>query len=257
MILFSIITVCRNDHNGLEQSFKSVIFQTCINYEWIVVDGNSHDGTVEWLSKLNSDMFRWVSEPDKGIFHAMNKGIDMAKGRYLIFLNSFDEFAHENVLKNISLAIEQKNPELIYGDAIDVSPSFTEYYKIAHRPKDLWKGMFTSHQAIVFKNRKGLYYPLEYKYASDYAYIALHLKETPEDRILYLKEAFCKFKLGGCNETLRFHAIKEDYLIRRKVMNLGLSKSIALYLLHFIHTILKKSMPAISRKVRYAYVQRN
>lgn len=257
-MLFSIVTVCRNDLYGLELTFRSVASQSCDDYELIVVDGNSKDGTVDWLSNLNFSRLRWITEPDKGIFDAMNKGIGMAKGRYLIFMNSFDEFAHGNVLKEISCSIKESRvePKLIYGDSIDVALDLKEYYKKARRPQDLWKGMFASHQAIIFKNNKNLLYPLRYKYASDYAYIALHLKEIPEEGILYLEQPLCKFKLGGCNETERYPAIKEDYLIRRDVIKIGVPKCMLLYVLHAIHTFLKRSFPGITRQIRYVSIRR-
>ena len=254
-MLFSIITVGRNDLHGLELTYQSVISQLSEDYEWIVVDGNSNDGTVDWLSKLNFYRLRWISEPDKGIFDAMNKGIAMAKGRFLIFMNSFDEFANVNVLENVSRAIDESTikPELIYGDVIDVSLDLTEYYKKARRPKDLWKGMFTSHQSIFFKNRKDLIYSLRFKYSSDYAFITLYLKETSADRILYLKQPLCKFKLGGSNEINRYPAIKEDYLIRRDVMKMGVPKCLGLFILHLAHTFFKKNMPRLTRQIRYAH----
>ena len=256
-MLFSIITVCHNDLHGLELTFRSVIGQSCNDYEWIVIDGNSEDGTVAWLSGLNFPRLRWSSEADNGIFDGMNKGIGSANGKYLIFMNSFDEFANEDVLKNISSAIQESSPEpeFIYGDAIDVSLDLKEYYKKARKPKQLWRGMFTSHQSMIFKNRNDLLYPLKYKYASDYAYIALHLKGIPDDRILYLKQPFCKFKLGGYNEINRYPAIKEDFLIRRDVMQIGVPKCVVLYIFHSLHTLLKKSVPGIMRQIRYAPVR--
>ena len=86
MKLFSIITICWNNLTELKKTFQSVDLQSCKDFEWIVIDGNSKDGTKEWLEK--NTLANWISEPDGGIYDAMNKGIDKASGEYLIFMNS-------------------------------------------------------------------------------------------------------------------------------------------------------------------------
>lgn len=99
---FSIITVCYNNRNGLEKTIKSVVCQTFKDFEFIVIDGGSMDGTKELLEQYNDKINFWCSEPDNGIYNAMNKGILHSKGEYLIFMNSGDVFYDENVLANIA-----------------------------------------------------------------------------------------------------------------------------------------------------------
>ena len=82
--LFTIITITKDNAAGLQKTWKSLMSQTCTDYEWIVIDGNSSDGT---KSLLKSTDAKWVSEPDNGIYDAMNKGIDKAKGDWLLFLS--------------------------------------------------------------------------------------------------------------------------------------------------------------------------
>lgn len=96
---YSIITVNLNNACGLEDTIKSVINQTCHNYEYLIIDGGSTDNSKSIIEQYNSQIDYWVSEPDKGIFNAMNKGIKASKGDYLIFMNSGDCFYEKNVLE--------------------------------------------------------------------------------------------------------------------------------------------------------------
>lgn len=96
----SIITINYNNLGGLRKTVKSVVNQTWQGFEYIVIDGGSNDGSVAYLESLSGNIDYWISEPDKGIYNAMNKGIEFAKGEYLIFLNSGDHFFDNDVLKN-------------------------------------------------------------------------------------------------------------------------------------------------------------
>ncbi len=97
----SIITVNLNNKDGLQKTIDSVLSQTYKDFEWIVIDGGSTDGSKELIEKFSNHISYWVSEPDKGIYNGMNKGIRVAKGDYLLFLNSGDVLYDNNVLFNI------------------------------------------------------------------------------------------------------------------------------------------------------------
>ena len=99
---FSIITVCFNNRDGLEKTIKSVISQTNKDYEFIVIDGGSKDGAKELLEHYDEQINFWCSEPDKGIYNAMNKGVLHAHGDYVIFMNSGDVFYQNNTLEIIA-----------------------------------------------------------------------------------------------------------------------------------------------------------
>ena len=83
---FSIITVTKNDREGLQKTYATISSQSWYDYEWIVVDGNSCDGTAEWLKQLPEGASKWISEPDNGFSQALNKGLDMISGKYVIFM---------------------------------------------------------------------------------------------------------------------------------------------------------------------------
>jgi glycosyltransferase involved in cell wall biosynthesis len=110
---FSIITVTYNREDDLEATIKSVKDQSCKDYEYIVVDGQSTDGTVDVIRQYESSINHWVSEKDKGIYNAMNKGAKAAKGKYLYFLNAGDIFADNEVLTNLKEEID--NEDMVYG----------------------------------------------------------------------------------------------------------------------------------------------
>ena len=216
MKFFSIITVCKNNFDDLKKTYDSIISQTIDNYEWIVIDGDSKDYTREWLE--NNHLPEWISEPDNGIYDAMNKGIAMAKGRYLIFMNSGDCFDRNSVLANSQVIIKQQNfPAFVYGDSVDISEDGFSYYRKAKNQKKNWKGMITQHQAMFFNREKmgNLKYLEEYELSGDYAFISSFLNNKNNDDILCLNFPICKFSMGGLNETKRFKALKEDYKIRK------------------------------------------
>lgn len=97
----SIITINFNNKEGLERTFQSVFNQTYKDFEYIVIDGGSTDGSKELIEKYSDKISYWVSEADNGIYHAMNKGIKVANGEYLLFLNSGDEIFNDHILENV------------------------------------------------------------------------------------------------------------------------------------------------------------
>lgn len=99
---YSIITINYNDKDGLERTIKSVIYQTNSDYEFIIIDGGSTDGSVDVIKQYNNGITYWVSEKDNGVYHAMNKGVAQAHGDYCIFMNSGDYFHSPKILEYVS-----------------------------------------------------------------------------------------------------------------------------------------------------------
>ena len=110
----SIITVNLNNRNGLQKTIDSVVFQTFRDFEWIVIDGGSTDGSKELIEQYADHFAYWVSEPDKGIYNAMNKGIKVAKGEYLQFLNSGDWLYSNDTLDRVFSIMP--NADIAYGN---------------------------------------------------------------------------------------------------------------------------------------------
>ena len=129
----SIITINYNNLEGLKRTYESVVSQTCQDFEWIIIDGGSTDGSKEFIEEHRDKFAYWCSEPDKGIYNAMNKGISKAKGEYLNFMNSGDEYADERVIEEF---IDTKwEEDVILGDAFFVGEFETE--KIHPEEQDL------------------------------------------------------------------------------------------------------------------------
>lgn len=119
MIYYSIITVNKNNARGLEKTIKSVIDQTFNKYEFIIIDGNSDDNSVEIIKKYEDKISYWISENDSGKYNAMNKGIKVAEGDYCLFLNSGDYLYNNGILEEIYNCKYQE--EIISGDVIKFS----------------------------------------------------------------------------------------------------------------------------------------
>jgi len=118
----SIITVCLNEQDTIEDTFLSIFNQTYENFELIVIDGSSTDDTIEIINKYKDKISHFVSEPDNGIYNAMNKGIKAANGDFLIFLNANDVFYDEYVLEKIAKAsIESPEAKILFGDSDYIS----------------------------------------------------------------------------------------------------------------------------------------
>ena len=125
-MVFTIVTINRNNASGLRKTLQSVLDQTLTDFEYVVVDGASTDGSVDVIdnySKLFGPRMKWISEPDKGIYNAMNKGIGMASGEYVEFLNSGDCLAGPDVVERMLTALEEKAcPSILYGNMLKDMP---------------------------------------------------------------------------------------------------------------------------------------
>lgn len=125
-MLLTIITINRNNAAGLEKTMQSVLSQTRTDFEYVVVDGASTDDSVAVIKQLAltfSDRLKWVSEPDKGIYNAMNKGIGMATGEYIQILNSGDSLVSPEVVDKMYTALEKSgHPSILYGNMLKDFP---------------------------------------------------------------------------------------------------------------------------------------
>lgn len=134
MVKFSIVTVCFNANDVLESTIKSVLLQDYDNYEYIIVDGASTDGTLDIIKSYaeGNEKIKYISEPDAGLYDAMNKGAAMANGDYVQFLNAGDELASDSVLSDIANAIDEYSlkctdeKNIFYGNIVYVYPDGSE-----------------------------------------------------------------------------------------------------------------------------------
>lgn len=128
-MILTIITINRNNEVGLEKTMQSVLSQTRKDFEYVVVDGASTDNSVQIIRRFSQDfgnMIRWISEPDKGIYNAMNKGIGIASGEYVQFLNSGDLLASDDVVERMYESLKNNNcPSILYGNMLKDMPDGT------------------------------------------------------------------------------------------------------------------------------------
>ena len=159
----SVITVCKNDIKNLAGTISSIESQTYQNIEYIIVDGSSTDGTVKWLEEINAmvckgerffaptQTFQFISEPDTGIYHAMNKGIKMATGEVVYFLNSGDILFDRDVVNKVVKEFEKSHADFVFGDTIEVYETHKKEQKYWNVSKLFLYGDMICHQACFFK----------------------------------------------------------------------------------------------------------
>lgn len=195
----SIVTITYNNRDGLRRTAESVLSQSNRNYEWIIIDGASTDGTQGDFGNYASA--RITSEPDSGIYDAMNKGIEQSNGDYLIFMNAGDTFAKPSILDHVLSAMGDKKPDLIYGDAWEQGKDGDTFYKRAKPHSRILYGLFTHHQSI-FYNRAALgelRYDTSYRIAADYD-LTLRFLQNKARTCQYVAEPICIFENGGISQ---------------------------------------------------------
>ena len=170
--LISIVTVVWNAKDLIERTILSVLGQTYNEVEFIVIDGGSADGTLDVVRRYDTKIDYWTSEPDKGIYDAMNKGVDRAGGEWVLFLNAGDVFCDSEVLKSVVQDIPP-DAEVVYGGHQEDYESGYRSIRTAGPISDLWKGMIFSHQAMLVKTSliKRYKFNVASRIAADYEFI--------------------------------------------------------------------------------------
>lgn len=224
---FSIITVVYNGIDTLERTILSVQNQTYRNVEHIIIDGGSKDGTIDLIRKYELGQVIWISEPDNGLYDAMNKGIKMATGQYLWFVNSGDEINGPNVINNVYKTDYQA--DLYYGETIVVDSAGNTLGERRLNPPtkltwhDFRKGMLVSHQSVIVKKDVCGFYDTTYKFSADYEWVLSALKKS--ERIQNTQMVMSRFLEGGLTKQNIIPGLKERFQIMTK--HYGLCQTIA------------------------------
>ena len=235
--LISVVTVCYKVAHELPATMESVINQTYKNIEYIIIDGGSKDNSVEIIKKYEKIalekgiLFKWVSESDKGIYDAMNKGIDLATGEWINFMNAGDSFYSSCTVFDIFNNKNNKG-EILYGD---VNLNFDGFFLLTKPKKinDFWKGMVIFHQSTftALKYHKENPFNIKYKIASDFDFFYRAFKENIKFK--YIPVVISTFAADGISLTNAAQALKEDFYI---VRSHGLSlKCFSYYLYRFFY----------------------
>lgn len=215
---FSIITITYNAEATLSPTLDSLSAQTCRDFEHIVVDGASTDATVSLAMSNMPENRKLVSEPDNGLYDAMNKGLRMAQGDYVLFLNAGDSFATPETLALYHEATSD-NPDIIYSDTLLVD---AERNVIGKRhlsvPKRLTfksfaSGMLVCHQAFCVRRDLVVPYNLLYRFSADYEWCLRILKKSTPEKCVNLKTAGIHYLCDGLTDRNRKASLKERYRI--------------------------------------------
>ena len=180
------------------------------------------------------------SEPDLGIYDAMNKGINRSKGHYVFFLNAGDTLSDVDILTTIARTIASEKPDFIYGDALESDG----YYKKARDHHAINWGMFTHHQAMLYRRETmgDLRYDTSYQIAGDYAFTRAFLKNVTT--AFYIPAAICIFKTGGISQRNMRLGRTEQYKARQRA-GCALPKNMSIYVLQTATANLKRHAPRI------------
>lgn len=199
-IKVSVVTVCYNAADLLETTIKSVLSQNYENIEYIVIDGASADSTQEILNKYNHKLFKIISEPDNGIYYAMNKAIDLVTGDYVIYMNAGDYFHNDEIITHV-FSERSSLTDLIYGGRIYQKSDGTSTYQPANKLDTVFYRIPYCHQSLFLKTSvlKMFTFNTTYRFAADYDQsVRLFLNGCSTT---ILNEPICVFVQGGASES--------------------------------------------------------
>lgn len=238
----SIITVNKNNAESLEKTIHNVLGQDYQNLEYIIIDGNSSDKSLSLIKKYDFKIAHWISEDDNGIYDAMNKGVKLATGEYICFINSGDFLYSKDTVKRVSKYCKE-NYDLIYGTVCDIIDEFTvssieDYsnfklavkhnpelrkainYRIIKRNKDtLWMGHIFCHQTLFARKKLLLKYPFntKKKIVSDFEFVYKAYNESA--KMKKMKLVIAAVQRGGLSDQSFLKRTFERWSFIRKYKN--------------------------------------
>jgi glycosyltransferase involved in cell wall biosynthesis len=208
-LIISIITVCYNAEHTIDRCISSVINQKYKNVEYIIIDGKSTDGTLNIINQFKEQITVIKSEPDRGIYDAMNKGIKLASGHIIGMINADDYFADDMVLSDVAASFVQQNTDVIYGDLdyVNNEGKIIRKWRSGNFSSGVFNwGWMPPHPTFYCRPQifeQFGYYSLDYGTAADYELMArfMHLKKV---KAFYIKRVVVKMQVGGAsNKSLR------------------------------------------------------
>ncbi len=219
----TIITVCFNRKSTIEKAINSVLNQNYDNIEYIIIDGNSTDGTKQIIDSYGDRINKFISEPDKGMYEAINKGFKLATGDVIGLMHSDDEFYDNKAIEKIVARFEKdKTIEGVYGDGVYVSNDEEERL-IRNRIggdfslKKIKQGWLPLHPTVYLKKsliEKNGIYDLNYKIASDTELLLRYLYKN-KVKLSYINAYLVKMRMGGASTNFKraYDVLIEDYKI--------------------------------------------
>ncbi len=242
--LISIITVVFNGEKSLKKTICSVLAQTYENIEYIIIDGGSTDGTIDVIKHYENQINNWISEPDDGVYDAMNKGLILASGQWVNFLNAEDTFFSNDTISEIFNKKNNSKFKLIYGDWINVNnKGLNKYIKsLSYLNNNHLKYRFQmNHQSLFVKNKNIPNFDLIYKIKADYQWVIDIVQNLDEREVLYLPKPLVKYDIEGLSSTALLLNVREYiYLTKRNFGFLQVIKNSNIYIKYLIKYIFFK-----------------
>lgn len=239
-MLFSVITITYNAAATLPATLRSVAAQTFRDFEYIVIDGNSTDGTAELARRMPGALV--TSEPDRGLYDAMNKGLRQSSGEYIIFLNAGDRFHAPDTLERYAAAIQKADsrPGIVYGQTAIVD-SDGKYLRERHlrAPKQLTfrsfaNGMTVCHQAMCVRRDLAPVYDMRYRFSADYDWVCKVLKVSELN--VYIPDYTADYLSEGVTTANHRASLRERFSIMRA--HYGLLRTILTHLKAIVRNLI-------------------
>lgn len=218
----SVITIVYNNVRDIERTILSVVNQTYTNIEYVIVDGLSNDGTLQVIDKYKSKIAKFISEKDEGIYDAMNKGLALATGDYVIFMNSGDEFYDNETVAAVFASAE--DADIYYGETEMIADDGSSLGQRRHKTpaKFTWRGfkygMSISHQAIYIRRSLTELYDRRYQLSSDIDWIIRAAKKAK--KIVNVNRYVARYLVGGMSKKKHRQSLMERFEIMKR--NYGL-----------------------------------
>lgn len=246
----SIVTISFNNAETIEDTIQSVLAQTYPNIEYIVVDGGSTDGTQEIVKKYQSKIAKFLSEPDKGLFDALNKGTRMATGEVVGLLHSDDVFASEHSVQWVAEEMSKTRADVCWGDLVyvdkdDISRTVRFWKSSPYEEGKFEMGWMPPHTTFFAKKNlfEGCgYYNLDFGYAADYE-LMLRFIKVCDAKTAYVPKTLVKMRTGGVSDrSLKNikYIIKTNFLAYRAWKANGLKGGLLVPILKPLSKILQK-----------------
>lgn len=216
--LLTVITVVYNNAQHIERTIKSVINQTYPHIEYLIIDGKSIDGTLEIIEKYKENIHKVISEPDKGIYDAMNKGLKLAKGDYVLFMNSGDEIYDKETVAQVFK--DQAYADIYYGETEMIDENLQGQGQRRHQSpiqlnlNSFKYGMSVSHQAIYIKKSITKLYDSQYQLSADIDWILYAISKA--EKIVNTEMYVAKYLRGGMSKQKHKQSLIERYQIFKK-----------------------------------------
>ncbi|MGH6649317.1 glycosyltransferase family 2 protein [Aquabacterium sp.] len=251
MALVSIITIVRNDLDGLKKTHRSVARQLCKDHDWVIVDGASTDGTAPYALNLQDTQTSVVSEPDQGIFDAMNKGLARARGEFVVFLNAGDTFKDEHTLQTVAVALKRGPVDFLYGDSLQQYAGDQLIHKVARGHLKLGYGMFACHPSMYYRRAVigDLRFNPAFKIAGDYEFTSRFLRKT--SAVVRLGAALSIFDLTGTSVQNKAKGRTENWRVQRDVLGVPWARRVLTRLTYLLTSVLSDHLPGVYRWLRF------